>query len=124
MLQVIHKGKVLYPGKKGDVDDGLNDVSDQLLDLTQTDIIHRRKKPSLVITGLRQTRSVTAAVAAAENQGIMNFFIGLVRQLTPWYIFSLATWGFRWIFQTTTAVLRGIHLFFRSITNPPEQMQQ
>ena len=51
-MKVIHKGKVLFPdlAKKNESPD---DISEQLLDISSADIIHRRKKPSLVVIGLR-----------------------------------------------------------------------
>lgn len=118
-LKVIHKGKVIYPDNKGG-DDGSNDVSEQLLDISSADLIHRRKKPSLVVTGLRQPKTATVGNQRIAN----NLVLSIATRLSPRYIFSTVTWGFRGALHAAVSLLGGIHLFLRSILYPPPATHQ
>jgi len=55
-IRVLYKGKILHPSTKSESLDG---ISEQLLDISTADILHERKKPSLVVMGLRrQTKTM------------------------------------------------------------------
>merc|ERR1712194_318602 len=106
-LKVIHKGKVIYP-ENAEKRESPECISEQLLDISYADLLHRRKKPSLVVTGLRQQTTVGKQTPAARNH-----FIGIMTRFTPWYLF-------RWAVHTTAILLGGMYLFMRSIFRPPQ----
>lgn len=115
-LKLIHKGKVIFPETSGKKESYSTDeiISEQLLDITSTDLIHKRKKPSLVVMGLRQPAN------AMSGKSTTNILFGIVRRLTPSYIWNMTTWGVRFTFRTCLSLLGGIGLFVRSILYPPQ----
>ena len=114
-MKVIHKGKVLYPDNSGK-DDNSDEISEQLLDISSADLTNRRKKPSLVVMGLRQQKSAVA------NNGSTYYdvFFSIARWLTPRQLWNMMTSGCKWTFHTTASILGGICLFVRSLLYPPQ----
>lgn len=116
---MIHKGKVIYPdtGKNNSKNNDLayDDVSEQLLDISAADIIHRRKKPSIVVLGLREQTATTRS-----KKLVSEAIFSVVRQLTPCYVWNKLSCGLRRIFSNVSSLLWGIQLFFRSILYPPQ----
>ena len=104
---------MIYPDNAGK-NESSDDISEQMLDISSADLIHRRKKPSLVVLGLRQQ---TTAVAVRNN------YAGIVNRLTPWCLWNVLTCGFKWAIHTTTFLVGGIHLFIRTILHPPQSAQ-
>ena len=104
-MKVIHKGKIMYPHKNNSLDD----MSEELLDISASDIIHHRKKPSLVVMGLRmQTSDLTS-----------NIKFSVSRQISLRFMWTIAR-GFRWIYINLSTLVRGVFVFFRSILFPPQ----
>ena len=114
--QVIHKGKVIHPvtGKNASKNNNVHDLSEQLLDITAADLIHRRKKPSLVVMGLRkQTTSL-------RYRSTLSILFSIARQLSPSYLLNVMTSGVRWTFYAVSTLARGMFLFFQSFLYPPQ----
>lgn len=116
-LQVIYKGKVIYPGN-AEKNESSGDISDQMLDISAADLIHRLKKPSLVVMGLSKQKQSTAV--AKNNLSISTLVYSVVGMLTPTSIISLVRWGF----QFTVSLVGGVCLFVRSLLYPPQPAQQ
>lgn len=114
---MIHKGKIIHPAntKQNEL---YNEISEQLLDISNADLIHRRKRPSLVVMGLRQ--QVNVALRDKTNDASGKSYHIIMQLLSPWYLLSLFSSGLRWAIHTTTSLFGGICLFFRSILNPPQ----
>lgn len=115
-LQVIYRGKVIYPDNGGE-NVSSDDISDQLLDISSADLIHCLKKPSLVVMGLRQQSS------ALRKSYARNVLFNVVTRLTPRYIWKLITYAFRWTIHTTKSLARGVCLFVTSILYLPRANQ-
>jgi hypothetical protein len=119
-LKVIHKGKIIYPhqGKNSisSKDESSDEISEQLLDISDSDIIHCRKKPSLVVMGLRM--HTTSDMRANTSLPDMIFYVA--RQITPRYLWNKIACGVRWTFSSLSSLLGGISVFFRSILFPPQ----
>ena len=111
-MKLIHKGKVIYPTGESSADL----ISEQLFDISSSDIIHHRKKPSLVLMGLRK-QQITTAMWTQQQHPSKSYTIASL--LSPWYIFQLITIGFSWTFSTTKSILGGGVLFAQSILYPP-----
>jgi hypothetical protein len=123
-LKVIHKGKIIYPhqGKNSisSKDESSDEISEKLLDISDSDIIHCRKKPSLVVMGLRIHK--TSDMKANTTLPDMIFSVAL--QITPWYLWNKIACGVRWTFSSLLSLLGGIFVFFRSILFPPQTQYQ
>lgn len=119
-MKVIHKGKIIYPhsGKNSvsSHNNSMNDISEQLLDISASDIIHRRKKPSLVVMGLR----INTSDMRRNTTPLSDVIFSVTRQITPWYIWNNMVCGFRWTFRSFSSLLGGVWVFFRSILFPPQ----
>ena len=116
-MKVIHKGKVLFPGytQKNESSD---DISEQLLDISSADMIHHRKKPSLVVIGLRYSQ--LSNKNSMGKQTTTNILYSIGSMFTPRYIWNAITYSFFWTFQTTKSLLGGIYLFVKSLLYPPQ----
>lgn len=119
-MKVIHKGKIIYPHSgKNSVsrhNNSMNDISEQLMDISASDIIHRRKKPSLVVMGLR----IKTSDMRGNTTPFSDMIFSVARQITPWYIWNNMLCGFRWTFSNFSSLLGGVWVFFRSILFPPQ----
>ena len=119
-LKVIHKGKIMYPHQgKNSIsckDESSDEISEQLFDISASDIIHCRKKPSLVVMGLRM--HTTSDMRANTPLPDMIFYVA--RQITPRYLWNKIACGVRWTFSSLSSLLGGISVFFRSILFPPQ----
>lgn len=115
-MKLIHKGKVIYP-TTGESSADL--ISEQLFDISSADIIHHRKKPSLVVMGLRKQQITTAMRTQQQQPSKSNTIDTIASLLSPWYIFQLITIGFSWTFSTTKSILGGVVLFAQSILYHP-----
>ena len=111
---MIHKGKVIYPTASCN-NISINDVSEQLLDISASDIIHRRKKPSLVVIGLRS--SIVKNQTTTET--IFGNILSIARGLSLTYLGSIISGGFRWTFRAVSTLANGLFLFVRSIFYSP-----
>ncbi len=113
---MIHKGKVIHPARGGNAsdDEHFDDVSEQLLDISAADIIHRKKKPSLVVMGPRKQ---TTSSGYHTTFGAIVF---IANRLSPWYFFRVMTYGFRWTVRAVSTVADGVFLFLRSLLYPPQ----
>jgi len=110
-IRVLYKGKILHPNIKSE---SLDDISEQLLDITTADILHKRKKPSLVVMGLRrQTKTME------KKQSTTNMYT-IASKLNP---ITLIRFGLQWTFYTTKSVFGGLFLFVYSLLYPPQQTQ-
>lgn len=112
-LKVIHKGKVIHPTKNTASE---KDASEQMLDISAADAHHNRKKPSLVVMGLRIANGPNAL-------GVSDIYSWSFRSLIPalYHTFSRTfVWGWGWILIRSCVVGGGVVLFFRSIWRPPE----
>ena len=116
-MKVIHKGKVLFPdlAKKNESPD---DTSEQLLDISSADIIHCRKKPSLVVIGLRSGQLSNNKSMGKQTTKSILYSIGSM--FTPWYIWNAFQYSFVWTYRTTKSLLGGIYLFVKSLLYPPQ----
>ena len=84
------------------------------LDITTADILHKRKKPSLVVMGLRrQTKTME------KKQSTTNMYT-IASKLNP---ITLIRFGLQWTFYTTKSVFGGLFLFVYSLLYPPQQTQ-
>lgn len=120
-MRIINKGKIIYPDtSKGTNSVSVDDISEQLLDISSADLIHRRKKPSLIVMGLRQPTT-----AAVGYYGLaMNVLLSIAKRLTPWHLFNMATWAIQCTFRATVSLMGAISLFVRSLLYPPPSTQQ
>jgi len=111
---IIHKGKVIYPDKTNN-DDVLEDI---IISISSTDISQKRKKPSLVVMGVRKQ---TYLKKTEGNTGIVMAVIGL---LSPRSLFSFVTWGFVWTINATKSLGTGMWIFVQSMLYPPPQRSE
>ena len=118
-MKVIHKGKVLFPdlAKKNESPD---DISEQLLDISSADIIHRRKKPSLVVIGLRSGQLSNKNLMGKQTTTTTTILYSIGSMFTPWYIWNAFQCSFVWTYRTTKSLLGGIYLFVKSLLYPPQ----
>lgn len=123
-LKVIHKGKIIYPhpGKNSisSKDESSDEISEKLLDISDSDIIHCRKKPSLVVMGLR----IHTTSDMKANTTLPDMLFSVALQITPWYLWNKIACGVRWTFSSLSSLLGGISVFFRSILFPPQTQYQ
>lgn len=118
LLQIIHKGKVIYPDSKL----SMHDSSEQILNISSSDLIHQRKKPSLVVMGLRQSNHVQNS-----NSNVFSFhdlLFAVSGRLSPRYLWNTTTWGLKWTMHATFSLLSGLCLFIQSILFPPQVNQR
>lgn len=127
-VQVIHKGKIIHPDNKKTNTESTNDVSEQLLDISTTDFIHRRKKPSLVVMGTRQTlstydsRAVQSTSAIGCRRTLSSVLSAVVISLFPRNLWRNVSCGIRWTWNAASAILGGVCLFVQSVLYPPRRM--
>lgn len=108
-MKIIYKGKVIYPDKT-------NDVSEEIISISSADISQKRKKPSLVVMGVR-TRSLNSNAAEGLN-GFVR--IALVSLSSPRTLWSYMTWGLLWTLNMTKSLVTGVSIFVQSMLYPPE----
>ena len=113
-IRVLYKGKILHPNTESE---SLDDISEQLLDISTADILHKRKKPSLVVMGCRKTKTIE------KKQSTANILCTIASVLNPLFLLNLMTHGLCWTFQTTKSVFGGLYLFVNSLLYPPQQTQ-
>lgn len=123
-LKVIHKGKIIYPHAGNNAtasrNDSTDEASEQILDISVGDIIHRRKKPSLVVMGLR----LQSTSPGMRTNTLSDVIFTALTMITPWYLWNKMLCGFRWTFSSASSLLGGIFIFFRSILYPPQASRQ
>ena len=114
-IKILYKGKMLYPNTKSE---SLDDISEQMLDISKTDVLHKRKKPSLVVMGLRrQTKTME------KKQSTTNMYT-IASKLNPiTLIWNVMRFSLQWTFYTTKSVFGGLYLFVYSLLYPPQQTQ-
>ncbi len=110
-MKVIHKGRILYPHKNDSVDD----ISKEMLDISASDIIHHRKKPSLVVMGLRMQTSDTTS-----NTSLSDMKFSVARQISLRFIWNTIARCFQSTFISLSTLVGGMVLFVRSILVPPQ----
>lgn len=111
-LKVIHKGKVIYP-TKSKKETTIHDISEQILDISHSDNIRQRQKPSLIVMGSREQTLNDRWGNSSDQRSIVYT---VVSRLTPCYLWSFA----RWSWQTSLATFGGVYLFVKSIFYPPQ----
>ncbi|KAL7481450.1 hypothetical protein ACHAW6_007132 [Cyclotella cf. meneghiniana] len=127
-LKVIHKGKIIYPANQKTTTESINDASEQLLDISTTDFIHRRKKPSLVVMGTRHTlstydsRAVQSTSAIGCRRTLSSVLSAVVISSFPRNLWRNVSCGIRWTWNTASAILGGVCLFVQSVLYPPPRM--
>jgi len=114
-IRVLYKGKILHSSTKSE---SVDDISEQLLDISTADILHKRKKPSLVVMGLRrQTKTME------KKQSTTNMYT-IASKLNPiTLIWNVMRFGLQCTFYTTKSVFGGLYLFVYSLLYPPQQTQ-
>lgn len=115
-MKIIHKGKVIYPDKTNN-----DDVSeDIIISISSADISQKRKKPSLVVMGIRK-QTYLKQTAEGGSKGILMAVIGL---LSPRTLFSFVTWGIVWTLNATKSLGSGVRIFVQSMLYPPSQRSE
>ena len=114
-IKILYKGKILHPSTKSE---SLDDISEQLLDISTADILHKRKKPSLVVMGLRRQ------IKTMEKKQSTTKMYTIASKLNPiTLIWNVMRLGLQWTFYTTKSVFGGLYLFVYSLLYPPQQTQ-
>ena len=114
-IRVLYKGKILHPHTKSE---SLDDISEQLLDISTADILHTRKKASLVVMGLRRQ---TKTMEKKQSKTKMYTIASKLNPIT--LIWNVMRFGLQWTFYTTKSVFGGLYLFVYSLLYPPQQTQ-
>ena len=114
-IKIIHNGKIIYPG-----DNTSNDISDKILSISSLDIAKKRRKPSLVVMGMRKQKLYANKNTSSMAFGIKDLFIATVSLLTPGSLLRFISYGFGWTINATKSLLRGVFLFVQSILYPPQ----
>ena len=124
-VQVIHKGKIIYAGNKNTNTNSINDASEQLFDISTTDLLHGRKKPSLIVMGSRQTlspydsRVVQSNSASGCRRTLSSFLSAMFIFWSPRNLWHCVACGVRWTWNAASAILAGVCLFVKSVLYPP-----
>jgi len=118
-MKIIHNGKIIYPDKT--TNNEMMMTSEKILSISSIDIAKKRKKPSLVVMGVRKrqmqwkgSKSNGAAV------GVKDILFALFSMLTPRSLWTNLSWGMGWIINTTRSLLGGLYLFVQSMLYPPQ----
>ena len=112
-MKILYKGKILHPSTKSE---SLDDISEQLLDISTADILHKRKKPSLAVMGLRRQTKMEKKQSTTKMYTIASI-------LNPLYLLNVLAHGLCWTFYTSKSVFGGLYLFVYSLLYPPQQTQ-
>jgi len=111
---IIHKGKLIYPDTTNN-----DDVLEDMISISSTDISQKRKKPSLVVMGVRKQTYLKKTEGGST--GIVMAVVGL---LSPRTLFSFVTWGFVWTLNATKSLGSGVWIFVQSMIYPPSQRSE
>ena len=97
-LKILYKGKVICPDSKGSAEE----ISKQLLNLSNASAGKKGGKPDLVVMGTRSGDEVISAPGTASS----SYREGM---------FSLVRWGIVFLFSTARNILGGLVLFAKSL---------
>jgi len=118
-MKIIHNGKIIYPDKTN------NDVSEKILSISSLDIAKKRKKPSLVVIGIRKQRQLysqgSKSNAAAGVQGVIFAIVGMLTTRALW---SNMSRGIGWTINTSKSLLGALYLFAKSMLYPPQHRDE
>jgi len=117
-MKIIHNGKIIYPDKTNN-----NDVSEKILSISSLDIAKKRKKPSLVVMGIRHRQVHSKGSISNAAIGVKDILFAIVGMLTPRSLWNSISWGMGWTINTTKSLLGGLYLFVQSILYPPHHRQ-
>jgi len=111
-MKIIHKGKVIYPNTN-------IDLTQELLSISSLDIAKKRKKPSLVVMGMRKRQMYSKGTNSTAVVGVRAIVFAIFRMLTPRSLW----WGFLWTINTTKSLLGGVCIFLHSMLYPPQHRE-
>ncbi len=115
-MKIIHNGKIIYPDKTTN-----NDVSEKILSISSLDIAKKRKKPSLVVMGVRKRQvQWKGSKSHGTAVGVRDILFALVSMLTPRSLWTNISCGMGWTINTTKSLLGGLYLFVQSMLYPPQ----
>lgn len=97
-LKILYKGKVICPDSKRSAEE----ISKQLLNLSNASAEKKCSKPDLVVMGTRSGDEVISAPGTASS----SYREGM---------FSLVRWGIAFLLNTTQNILGGLVLFAKSL---------
>eukprot|EP00984_Skeletonema_dohrnii_P009819 scaffold3783_cov126-Skeletonema_dohrnii-CCMP3373.AAC.3 len=118
-MKIIHNGKIIYPDKTN------NDISEKILSISSLDIAKKRKKPSLVVIGIRKRQLYSkGSKSNAAAAGVQGIIFAIVSMLTPRALWSNMSWGIGWTINTTKSLLGGLYLFAQSMLYPPQHRDE
>ncbi len=89
------------------------------MDVSHTDFIHQRKKPSLVVMGLRKTiLNNPRRVDGAANSclGLLRFALSII---SPFNIGRNVSLGIHWMWKVAVSIFGGVGVFVKSLLYPP-----
>lgn len=115
-MKIIHKGKVIYPA----ADKTNNDVSEEILSISSLDISKKRKKPSLVVMGVRRRQFYSKGAQSNVVVGVKDIVFAIVSMLTPRSVWIKTSCGLGWTVSTTKSLLGGVCIFVQSFLYPPQ----
>eukprot|EP00804_Cyclotella_cryptica_P013551 CCRYP_012911-RA/>CCRYP_012911-RA protein AED:0.05 eAED:0.05 QI:208/1/1/1/1/1/2/1186/324 len=124
-LKIIHKGKIVYSGNNATAH-SIDEASEQLLDISTADLLHRRKKPSLTVMGLREPLSsndCSQVIQSKSNNGcgsMLRFRSVEIILSSSRFILRNVIWCIRWTWNAAFTILGGVYLFVRSVLHPPQ----
>ena len=120
-MKIILKGKVIHPHKNGD--GHLDDASEQIRNVSKSDIIQHKKRPSLVVMGSRNSRSDLGSTAQSRSSLAATIF-SLASFFAPSSLLNL-TLGFMSKMLICTATLCGAgYLLVKTIIYPPSRRDE
>jgi len=117
-MKIIHNGKIIYPDKTN------NDVSEKILSISSLDIAKKRKKPSLVVIGIRKRQLYSQGSKSNAAAGVKGIIFAIVSMLTPRSLWSNMSWGMGWTINTTKSLLGALYLFAQSMLYPPQHRDE
>ncbi len=117
-MKIIQNGKIIYPDKTTNNDD----VSEKILSISSLDIAKKRKKPSLVVIGMRKRQEVYWKGSKSNGTAVevKDILFALFSMLTPRSLWTHISWGMGWAINTTKSLLGGLYLFAQSMLYPPQ----
>eukprot|EP00985_Skeletonema_marinoi_P020380 scaffold12097_cov107-Skeletonema_marinoi.AAC.3 len=117
-MKIIHNGKIIYPDKTN------NDVSEKILSISSLDIAKKRKKPSLVVIGIRKRQLYSQGSKSNAAAGVQGVIFAIVGMLTPRALWSNMSRGIGWTINTSKSLLGALYLFAKSMLYPPQHRDE
>ena len=119
-MKIIHNGKIIFPDKTN----SNQDVSEKIVSISSLDIAKKRKKPSLVVMGVRKQQAYSKGSISNATVGVKDILLAIVSMLTPTSLWRNISWGMGWTINTTKSLLGGLYLFAQSMLFPPQHRNE